>query len=269
MSTVYVGNAVCDENGHARGGQPGNQTGKELRIQPWYLNAKGWRVFRAKDSEVAKKIAWDCKAACENMAIGYNQSKRNTLYNAAKPFDFDCEKVTELCECDCSSLVRVCILYAGIKINDFNTTSEPTRLMNTGAFDEMVGEEYTDSPDYLKEGDILVTKTKGHTCVVLNDGPKVDPEPQPEPPEPDPPEPDPPTPPEPPVVAYKVVVIGGSVNVRDSDSKAGKIMFTAHKGNRFNLIDISPNTGWYHIETHKGPGYISNRSDLTCLLTIS
>ncbi len=264
--TVYVGNAVCDEDGHARGGQPGNQTGKELRIQPWYLNAKGWRVFRAKDSEVAKKIAWDCKAACENMAIGYNQSKRNTLYNAVKPFDFDCEKVTELCECDCSSLVRVCILYAGIKINDFNTASEPTRLLATGEFDEMVGEEYTDSYKKLKAGDILCTKVKGHTAIVLNDGPDVDPEPQPEPPDPPTP-PDPPEPPEP--TKQMVYVIGHSVNVRDSDSKAGKIMFTAHKGNRFHLIDISPDTGWYHIETYKGPGYISNRGDLTCLITVS
>lgn len=262
-TVVYVGNAVCDENGNARGGKPGNQTGKELRIQPWYLNKKGWRVFRAKDSEVAKKIANDMRWACENMAIGYNQSTRNTLYNAAKPFGFDCERVTELCECDCSSLVRVCILYAGIKINDFNTSTEPTRLLNTGAFEEMIGEKYTDSPDYLSEGMILVTRTKGHTCVVLNDGDKVEPEPQPEPPEPDPP-----TPPEPPVVAYRVVVIGGSVYVRDSDSKAGNILFTAHKGNRFDLIDFAP-SGWYHIQTYKGPGYISNRPDLTCLITIS
>lgn len=262
MSTVYVGNAVCDENGKAKGGKPGNQTGKELRIQPWYLNKKGWRVFRAKDSEVAKKIAWDCRAACENMAIGYNQSKRNTLYNAAKPFGFDCARVTTLCECDCSSLVRVCILYAGIKINDFNTTSEPTRLLNTGAFEEMIGEKYTNSPDYLKEGDILVTRTKGHTLVILNDGPKVDPEPQPEPPEP-------PTPPTPPVTKQMVYVIGNSVNVRDSDSKKGKVMFVARKGNKFDLIDISADTGWYHIDTHKGPGYISNRADLTCLITVS
>lgn len=266
MSTVYIGNAVCDENGNSKGGKPGNQTGKELRIQPWYLNKKGWRVFRAKDSEVAKKLAWDCRAACENMAIGYNQSTRNTLYNAAKPFGFNCGEVTALCECDCSSLVRVCILYSGIKINDFNTSTEPTRLLNTGAFDEMVGEEYTDSPDYLKEGDILVTKTKGHTCVVLNDGPKVDPEPQPEPPEP-------PTPPTPPVTKQMVYVIGKSVNVRDSDSRnskgnpTGKILFTAHKGNKFDLIDISPNA-FYHIDTHKGPGYISSRPDLTCLITV-
>ena len=271
MNKVCIGNAVCDENGHARGGEPGDQTGRELRIQPWYLNKKGWRVFRAKDSEVAKKIAWDCKAACENMAIGYNQAKRNTLYNAAKPFDFDCAKVETKCECDCSSLVRVCILYAGIKINDFNTDSEPTRIMNTGAFDEMVGEKYTDSPDYLREGDVLCTATKGHTCVALNDGPKAhedDPQPEPEPtPEPKPaPEPPEPTP-EPPVAAYKVLVIGRSVNVRDSDSKAGKVLFTAHKGNRFNLTDFAP-SGWYRIETYKGGGYISNRADLTCLLTV-
>lgn len=260
--TVYVGNAVCDENGHARGGKPGDQTGRELRIQPWYLNAKGWRVFRAKDPAVAKKIADDMRWACDNMAIGYNQSTRNTLYNAAKPFDFDCAKVTELCECDCSSLVRVCVLYAGIKINDFNTTSEPTRLLNTGAFDEMVGEKYTDESAYLREGDILVTRTKGHTLVILNDGDKAyddDPEPEPEPePTPEPTD----------EWVYKVLVIGDRVNVRDSDSKAGNILFTARKGNQFPLIDFAP-TGWYHIETYKGPGYISNRPDLTCLITVS
>lgn len=270
MATVYVGNAVCDENGHARGGKPGDQTGRELRIQPWYKNSKGWRVFRPKSAEVAQKLVYDMKAACENKYIGYDQSQRNTLYNAAKPFDFDCAKITELCECDCSSLVRVCVLYAGVKINDFNTTSEPTRLLNTGAFDEMVGEKYTDESAYLREGDILCTATKGHTCVVLNDGDKaydVEPEPTPEPdPEPDP-EPSPEPTPEPPTVTYKVVVVGGSVNVRNSDSKAGKVLFVAHKGNRFDMIDFA-DSGWYHIETYKGPGYISNREDLTCLITV-
>jgi hypothetical protein len=236
--TVYVGNAVCDENGNARGGKPGNQTGHELRIQPWYLNKKGWRVFRAKDPEVAKKIAWDCKAACENMAIGYNQSTRNTLYSAAKPFGFDCAKVTQLCECDCSSLVRVCVRYAGISINDFNTSTEPVRLLNTGAFVEMVGEKYTDSPDYLREGDILVTRTKGHTCVVLNDGDKAEP-----------------IPPEP--VEKFVLVVGGSVNVRTGDNKKTPILFTAHRGDKLPYIDTAE-TGWYHVRSKKGEGYITN-----------
>lgn len=247
--TVYVGNAVCDENGNARGGKPGNQTGRELRIQPWYLNKKGWRVFRAKDPEVAKKIAWDCKAACENMAIGYNQSTRNTLYRAAKPFDFDCAKVTQLCECDCSSLVRVCVRYAGISINDFNTSTEPVRLLNTGAFVEMVGEKYTDSPDYLREGDILVTRTKGHTCVVLNDGDKVEPEPEPEP------KPQP---------AGYVEVVGGSVNVRGADSTKGRIIGVAHKGDRLPYLGTAP-SGWYNVRFKNKDGYITNLKKYTKL----
>ena len=52
MSTVYIGNAVGDEHGKASGGEPGDQTGKELQIQPWYKNKKGWRVFRAKDPKL-------------------------------------------------------------------------------------------------------------------------------------------------------------------------------------------------------------------------
>lgn len=265
--TVYIGNAVGNEKGTANGGEPGDQTSREVRVQPWYLNKKGWRVFRPKSYEVAQKLVYDMKAACENDNIGYSQAKRNTLYTASKPYGFDCAKVEEKVECDCSSLVRVCVLYSGIKVNDFNTASEPTRLLATGEFDEMVGEEYTDSPNKLSAGMILCTKVKGHTAIVLNDGP--DAEPYPDPPVPPTP-PDPPVPPEPPTPTKQMVyVVGRSVNVRDSDSKSGKILFTAHKGNRFHLIDISPNTGWYHIETYKGPAYISNREDLTCLITVS
>ena len=265
--TVYIGNAVGDEHNKARDGEAGDQTGKELRIQPWYLNKKGWRVFRPKSPEVAQRLVYDMKAACENENIGYDQSQRNTLYNASKQYAFDCAKVDTPCECDCSSLVRVCVLYSGIKVNDFNTTSEPARLLATGEFEEMVGEEYTDSSKLLKAGDILCTKVKGHTAIVLNDGPDVDPDPpQPEPPEP-------PTPPEP--TKYIVYVIGRSVNVRETDEMnsagkpVGKILFAAHKGNKFSLIDISSDTGWYHIQTYKGPAYISNREDLTCLITVS
>lgn len=171
--TVYIGNAVCDENGNASGGQAGNQSGKELRKQKWYLNKKGWRVFRAKEQTIAKMIAEDMRFAIENMDIGYNQKKRNTLYTLASKVDFDCAKVDEPCDCDCSSLVRVCIAYAGIKLRDFNTASEAERLIASGKFVEMIGNKYTDQSDYLCEGDILVTKEKGHTAVVLNDGAKA------------------------------------------------------------------------------------------------
>ena len=247
--TVYIGNAVGDEHNKASGGEPGDQTGKELKIQAWYLNKKGWRVFRAKDAETAKRIAWCMRAACENPAIGYDQKQRNTLYTAASPFDFDCSKVTTKCECDCSSLVRVCCAYAGIKMKDFNTVSEPTRLLATGLFVEMKDDKYTKKSEYLCIGDILCTSVKGHTAVVLNDGPKADRDPEPEPPHTD----------------KKVKVIGNRVHVRRGDNKNTGILFTALKGQCFPYIATAP-TGWYEIDTEKGLGYISNRPDLTRLI---
>ena len=64
-------------------------------------------------------------------------------------------------------------------------------------------------------------------------------------------------PPQPVPVGKQVEVIGGSVNVRTADSTKGKILFTAHRGDRFPFIGTAP-SGWYEIETKKGPGYITN-----------
>lgn len=131
-------------------------------------------MFRAKSEAVAEKIAWDMQAACDNENIGYDQYQRNTLYNEAEKVGFNCAKVTTKCETDCSALVRVCCAYAGVMLPDFNTEAEPRILLNSGAFDELKGSKYTDSPDMLKRGDILVTSVKGHTEVVLNDGNSTD-----------------------------------------------------------------------------------------------
>lgn len=267
--TVYIGNAVGDEHNKASGGEPGNQTGKELRIQPWYKNKKGWRVFRAKSYDVAQKLAYDMRAACSNPNIGYDQKQRNTLYTVASRFGFDCKEVDEPCECDCSSLVRVCLAYAGIMLSNFNTATEPSKLINSGQFDELTGIEVTDTPDYLRTGDILVTAVKGHTAIVLNNGDRVDPRP-PEPPEPDPPEPDP---------DKCVEVIGKSVRVRSSDSVLGRTQFIAHNeawykargiqhGNdTFPYIGIAP-SGWYQIGTDRDESYITSKEKYTKLIEV-
>lgn len=261
--TVYIGNAVGDENNKAYGGEPGDQTGKELRIQPWYLSKKGWRVFRPKSYEVARKLADDMRAACNNPAIGYDQKQRNTLYTVADQVGFDCAKVDKPCECDCSSLVRVCLAYAGIKTGNFNTASEPSVLKKTGAFDEMIGPEYTDESGWLKTGDILVTTVKGHTAIVLNNGDYVDPRP------PEPPKPEPKT--------KYVEVIGKSVRVRASDSVLGRTQFIAHNeawykargiqhGNdTFPFVGIAP-SGWYKIETDRAESYITSKTKYTKLV---
>ena len=172
MATVRVGSARIDERGKAYGGKAGDQTGRELSTQKWYLHKKGWRVFRAVKREQALKIAADMEAACKNSHIGYDQWQRNTLYKAAEPMGFDCGKVRTDCETDCSALVRVCCAYAGIMglPSDFRTGNMPKNLLATGMFVELRGAKYTDQSAYLGKGDILVTKTHGHTVVVLDDG---------------------------------------------------------------------------------------------------
>ena len=245
MKTVYLAHAVGDERGQASGGEAGNQNGRELRTQAWYLNPKGWIVLRPKSLEVAKKIAYDAKAAANNMHIGYDQKERNTLYAAAEKVGFDCAKVTTDCECDCSALVKVCIAYAGIKVGHFNTASEVNVLMKTGQFDKLTDAKYTEKSEYLRTGDILVTKVKGHTAVVINDGDKAE------------------------VVSEsivekpnsgKYVLVLGSVNVRKT-APSGRVIMTAHKGDKLPYLDetveFSDKSKWYYVSSPAGYGYIS------------
>jgi peptidoglycan hydrolase-like protein with peptidoglycan-binding domain len=177
--TVYQGGASIDERGKATGGQAGNQK-EELRIRAWYKHSKGWVVLRAKNPAVALKIAAAMRAAVANKNIGYDQAQRDTLYNAVKGLGFDPAKASKPVETDCSALVRVCVMYAfkalgiGYNVPNFRTTNQASVLMASGEFEKLTASKYVSQADYLKEGDILVTKTQGHTVVVLNDGDKAE-----------------------------------------------------------------------------------------------
>lgn len=170
MATVYIGSARIDERGKASGGQAGDQTGKEVSTQDWYRHSKRWIVLRPKDGAKAQKIAKGMRSACDNPNIGYDQTNNQSLWNLVKDKGFDPAKADKPCETDCARLVRVCCAYAGIIADDFYTATEATVLMRTGEFIKLTDSKYTDAPDYLGAGDILVTKTKGHTVVVLSNG---------------------------------------------------------------------------------------------------
>lgn len=171
---VIIGSARIDENGKAHGGKAGDQTGKEVSTQNWYKHSKGWVVLRAKDPKKAAKIAQAMRAACNNSNIGYDQYQNKTLWDEVKDKGYDPAKATEPCETDCARLVRVCCAYAGIMAKDFYTATEVDKLMDTGEFVKFTSSKYTNQSDYLGAGDILVTKTKGHTVVVLTNGSKYD-----------------------------------------------------------------------------------------------
>lgn len=171
---VKIGHAHSDENRRSNGGKAGDQTGGEVLIQDWYLREQGWSVvFRAKDTIIAEKIAQTMERACINNNIGYDQGQRTTLFENASKLNWDVSKVLEKCECDCSSLVAVCVNAAGISVSkNMYTGNQKAVLEATRKFKMLTNTEYLTKPDYLKRGDILLGP--GHTAVVVSVGNNID-----------------------------------------------------------------------------------------------
>ena len=172
---VRIGHASIDENGKIKGGNAGDQTGKEVKISDWYLHPKGWVVLRCNDVAKREKIAEAMKKACNNPAIGYDQTQRDSLFVNVKPYGFDPSKTTKNVETDCSALVRTCVAYAYGKdvVGNVNTTTLPDALIKSGLFVKSTDKMVTKSSDYLVRGDILCTPVKGHVVVVLDNGVKA------------------------------------------------------------------------------------------------
>lgn len=167
---VTIGHASIDERGAARGGSAGDQTGREVCTRSWY-DKKWLCCIRAKDRKVADRIAKAMEQAVANDKIGYDQDQRTTCYDRAKEVGWDLSKITTACECDCSSLVAVCVNAAGISVSQHIWTgNEEAALLATGAFESMRESNYLTQDAYLARGDILVSNS--HTAIVLTNGSK-------------------------------------------------------------------------------------------------
>ena len=169
---VKIGHASIDEKGRASGGKAGDQTGGEVYTRAWY-NANWDVVLRPKNADLAEKSARACEAACANNKIGYDQYSRNTLYRYAKLADFDLSKITDECECDCSSLMHVCAIAGGTKlsygVNGLVTWNMVNAFVDSGDYEKLTDSKYLVSGNYLKRGDILVRQS-GHTAMALENG---------------------------------------------------------------------------------------------------
>ena len=165
--SILIGSARHDENGKYSGGKVGDQKQKiasdgldhsgEVSVQNFYEHKKVWEILRAKDANFANGLAFCMAVACNNASIGYDQSNRSGAYK----YGVDTKTNTES---DCSELVRACIKQCGYDVPNFTTANEANVLVNSGLFEKKT---YTKQSD-LYNGDILVTKTKGHTVIVLS-----------------------------------------------------------------------------------------------------
>lgn len=173
---VALGMAAKDENRRYSGGEAGDQSGQEVYVLNTWYDQNWTSVLRPNDNQLAEKIAQAMEAACANPNIGYDQSQRNTLYTEAKKVGLDLSKIKTPCECDCSSLVSICCICAGLPANLFfaggnmctTWTLEDACLM-TGKFTNLTDYKYTKQKDYLKRGDILLNRDQ-HVVIVLGNG---------------------------------------------------------------------------------------------------
>ena len=172
---VMIGSASKDERGQYRGGQPGDQSSKEVYINNWY--AYNWtEVLRPTEATLAERIAVACEKACANKNVGYDQLTRNTLLTEAKYAKFDLAKIDTPCNCDCSSFVSVCCVCAGLPENIFFpggngcvTTNIADACLKTGKFKRLTESKYLTRKDYLRRGDILLNRN-AHVVMVVGNG---------------------------------------------------------------------------------------------------
>lgn len=165
---TYIGSARHDEHGSCyHGGKAGDQlqsgdgtdyTG-EVSQQKIYRHSSGWNVYRLKEKANRSLLAKKMRNACNNANIGYDQDDREGILKNGT-------SSTTKTECDCSSLVRQCIIEAtGKDPGNFTTEDEGQKLVNSGLF-ELVGIYKNESS--VVTGDVLVTRKKGHTAIVTS-----------------------------------------------------------------------------------------------------
>ena len=169
---IMVSSARSDERGRYSGGKPGDQRQKsktndtrgEVSMQPMYTHRRGWYILRPKKVSHADAIADGGTRAANNPNIGYSQSDRLGVVKHGIS-----TKVKT--NADCSSLVRQAVKEAtGKDPGNFTTANEARVLAATGLFTKITYVNQSKTPVY--NGDILVTKTKGHTVIVVSGNPR-------------------------------------------------------------------------------------------------
>lgn len=179
METLHlIAQATSNESGESLYGKHGDQRGFELNSRQWY--SYPWDcVYRANTGGDRERIASFMEKAVVNGFIGYdtNKNKRDTLYDALLANGYKVDEINTNCATDCSAL-GFCAVYlvTGVPFptqqyyidNPDDTEQSIAKCPRVrhyeyymesvcpDLFTKLEGASYTDSPDNLVRGDILV-----------------------------------------------------------------------------------------------------------------
>ena len=168
---IRIGHASFSEN-NSINGKKGDSTKKEVCIRNWYKKPWDYMAIHP-DASVREKHAAAVEAACNNDNIGYGQGDRNTAYKEAKAVGYDIAKITNKCNCDCSSLQNLAALVSGAKgvtygSNGWTTSSMKSPLKAAG-YKIIEDPTILASSSYCVRGAIYV-KAGSHTVCGLDNG---------------------------------------------------------------------------------------------------
>jgi len=166
--------ASSDERGKLKGGNPGDQTGKEVKCGSIY-NFGQTRVYRCTDRSKAVKIGASAKAIALNDHFGYCQTHRTSGYEALLGVNWVVANVKTNVETDCSNMAAcaVNVAYGRALIpSSVYSGNIGNALLATGLFKELKASKYLGKSEYIECGDIIVAPRK-HVIVAYTDGSKT------------------------------------------------------------------------------------------------
>lgn len=163
--SIKIGHASNGENG-IKGGQIGDQTGREIKIQSWY--SYPWTHYLEYPSkEVAEKAAAYMEDICLDNNYGYDQGQRLTGYYAIKANGGKVKGAKG--EFDCSSLVSSSYNLAGVDVSPNNSTFSMVEAFKKAGFKVYTDSEHIHTDKLATRGGIYLNETH-HVVMALEDG---------------------------------------------------------------------------------------------------
>lgn len=169
---ALLGHAASAEDGTGFGIK-GDQTGREVRIDFLGQDGNAWvYIYRYQKKPIAYNIGEAARQCCINDKIGYSRgtssifganATRYGLWNELQKTG-DIMKITEPCNCDCSSMVISCVLIAGVP--DAENYKEMYTAIEDQTLTALGFKRLPYSLQSVKKGDILWRE--GHTGIVID-----------------------------------------------------------------------------------------------------
>lgn len=175
---IKLGSASIDENGKAVGGKIGDQTGREIRIQPFY-DYPWTHYIEYPDKTIAEKAAAYMEDICLDNNFGYDQGERLTGYYSIKANNGKVKGAKG--EFDCSSLVSSCYNLVGVNVSPNNSTYTMVEAFKKAGFKVYTDAEHIHTYKFATRGGIYLNENH-HVVMALENGPEAKTEVKPEPP---------------------------------------------------------------------------------------